>query len=104
MKTASPGFGGKHASSPPPPVRERPRRIGFSGARLQARIDAALFPASSTTHASVLAGLARQQSVCYRMHLDREHFTYVEELQQQRESVETPASFPITVLEIASST
>ena len=27
------------------------------------------------------------------MHLHREHFTYVEELQQQRESAETPSEF-----------
>ena len=50
-------------------------------------------PASSTTHASVFpVSPAGSRSLCAirGMHLDREHLTRVEELQQQRKSAETP--------------
>ena len=50
-------------------------------------------PASSTTHASVFpvspAG-SRSVFADRGMHLDREHFARIEELQQQREPAESP--------------
>ena len=50
-------------------------------------------PASSTTQASVfpVSPAGRQLRLPIRgMHLDREHFTRIEELQQQREPAESP--------------
>src|SRR5208337_855579 len=74
------------------PVRERPPQIICSGTWLQAPIDAAFCPRLQHDPCFGLPGLARWQQVRMRirgMHLDREHFTCVEELQQQWESAET---------------
>src|SRR5579872_159460 len=75
------------------PVRERSSQIGFSSIWLQARVDAALCPRFQHNPSFGLRGLARWEQVRIRscgMHLDRKHFMYVEELQQQGESGETP--------------
>ena len=77
-------------------VRERPPQIVCRGAWLQARVDAAFWPRLQHHPGFGLPGLARRQQVRMRirgMHLDREHFARVEELQQQRESAETPGQF-----------
>ena len=94
MKTASPGCGVnvcelvRH-----PSVRDRLPQTRFRGAWLQTRIDAALWPRLQDHPGFGLSGLARRQQVRARirwMNLDREHFTRIEELQQQRESAKSP--------------
>ena len=99
MKTPSPGFGVKHARcSATVSFVERPPQIVCRGAWLQARIDAAFWPRLQHHPCFGLPGLARWQQVRVRvrgMHLDREHFTCIEKLQQQRESGKRSASFPI---------
>src|ERR1019366_530206 len=75
------------------PIRERPPQIVGSGAWLQARIDAALGPRFQHDPCFSLPGLAHRQQIRVRiprMDLNREHFTRVEELQQQWEPAETP--------------
>ena len=59
-------------------------------------------PVASTTNASVF-GLARWQQVRIRsrgMHLDRKHFVYVEELQQQWQSAEVPGKLSRDLLRV----
>src|SRR5208337_2754126 len=65
------------------PVRERPPQIGFRCFWLETRIDTALCPGFQHDPSFGLRGLARWQQVrvCFcGMHLDREHFMYIEEL------------------------
>ena len=74
-------------------VRERLPQIGFRGAWLQACLDAAVWPRLQHDPRFGFAGLARWQQVRVRirgMNLHREQLTCVEELQQQRESAESP--------------
>ena len=93
-KTASPGFGVKHASwsaTVPfgaPAANRRPKYL-VSGQHIRGFL---LQPPALPTLRS-LGALARWQQVRIHlrgMHLDRKHFTSVEELQQQWESAETP--------------
>jgi len=85
------------------PVRERAPQIGFRSIRLQARVDAASCPSCQHNPCFGLRGLARWQQVRIRfrgMHLDRKHFVYVEELQQQWQSAEAPGKLSRDLLRV----
>ena len=75
------------------PVGERIPQIVCRGARIQPRVDMAFRPRLQHDPCLGLAVLACRQIVRMPirwMHLDREHLAGVEELQQQREPLETP--------------